>query len=103
VKSILRTTTKSDVILNGQTRFSGVPAGTPIKLLASIDTANLPAITQQSWFTGFLNKLLGRQTYNEILLQRSTAPDFIEDRGHEFGSHLTNDEKRALIEYVKTF
>jgi hypothetical protein len=36
-------------------------------------------------------------------LKRSTAPDFIEDRGHEFGSHLTDDEKRALIEYVKTF
>jgi hypothetical protein len=103
VKSILRTTTKSDVILNGQTRFSGLPAGTPIKLLASIDTSNLPAIATQNWFTGLLSNLLGRKTYNELLLQRNTAPDFIEDRGHEFGAHLTGEEKRALIEYVKTF
>jgi len=103
VNSILRTTTKSDVILNGQTRFRGVAAGTPIKLLASIDTGSIPAFAQQRWFTGLLNKLLGRQTANELLLKRSTAPDFIEDRGHEFGSHLTDDEKRALIEYVKTF
>jgi hypothetical protein len=103
VKSILRTTTKSDIIINGATRFSGLDAGTPIKLLASFDTTNLPEIAKQGWFTRFLNWLLGRKTYNELLLQRNLAPDFIEDRGHEFGSQLTDEEKRALIEYVKTF
>ena len=103
VKSILRTTTTSNIIINGETRFSGLHAGTPIKLLASFDTTNLPDIAKQGWFTSFLNWLLGRKTYNELLLQRNLAPDFIEDRGHEFGSQLTDEEKRALIEYVKTF
>jgi hypothetical protein len=103
VKSILRTTAKCNIVLNGKTRFSDLPAGTPIKLFASIDTLNLPAIGKQNWFNSFLTQLLGRKTYNELLLDRNTAPDFVEDRGHEFGAHLTDEEKRALIEYVKTF
>jgi len=27
----------------------------------------------------------------------------IEDHGHAFGTNLQDDEKRALIEYMKTF
>jgi cytochrome c5 len=103
VKSILRTTANCDIIINGETRFSNLKAGTPIKLLASFNTVDLPEIAKQSWFTSLLNRLLGRKTYNELLLDRNLAPDFIEDRGHEFGSQLSDDEKRALIEYVKTF
>jgi hypothetical protein len=33
----------------------------------------------------------------------SSCPDFIEDRGHYFGTDLPDADKRALIEYVKTF
>jgi hypothetical protein len=31
------------------------------------------------------------------------CPDFIEDHGHTFGSDLPDDQKKALIEYMKTF
>jgi hypothetical protein len=31
------------------------------------------------------------------------CPDFIEDRGHTYGRDLSNDDKRALIEYMKHF
>jgi hypothetical protein len=37
------------------------------------------------------------------LLEVNMCPDFIEDRGHTFGSDLSEDDKWALIEYVKYF
>jgi len=33
----------------------------------------------------------------------STCPDFIEDKGHYFGTDLPDLDKRALIELLKTF
>ncbi|HMJ60434.1 MAG TPA: hypothetical protein VK493_01685 [Bryobacteraceae bacterium] len=102
VRGILRTTSKSSITVNGETRMSDIPKGTPIKLLASTSTVDLPSIAQRNWFTKFLRALLGRKGFDELLLQRNLAPDFVEDRGHEFGSKLPDEEKRALIEYVKT-
>jgi hypothetical protein len=32
----------------------------------------------------------------------NACPDFIEDRGHEFGTDLPDADKRALVEYLKT-
>ena len=37
------------------------------------------------------------------LLAANKCPDFIEDEGHYFGTDLPDDDKRALIEYLKTF
>jgi hypothetical protein len=37
------------------------------------------------------------------LLKLSQSPDMIEDHGHTFGTDLPDDQKRALIEYMKTF
>jgi hypothetical protein len=36
------------------------------------------------------------------LLAHSKCPDFIEDEGHEFGTDLPDEDKEALIEYLKT-
>jgi len=36
------------------------------------------------------------------LLKVSKCPDFVVDRGHEFGSKRSDADKRALIEYLKT-
>ncbi len=33
----------------------------------------------------------------------NAAPDFMLDRGHMFGAELSDDDKWALIEYLKTF
>ncbi len=33
----------------------------------------------------------------------NSCPDFIEDKGHYFGTDLPDADKRALIEYIKTF
>ena len=37
------------------------------------------------------------------LLALSKCPDFIVNKGHYFGSNLADDDKRALIEFLKTF
>jgi len=37
------------------------------------------------------------------LLKISKCPDFVLDRGHYFGTTLPDADKRALIEYMKTF
>ena len=31
------------------------------------------------------------------------CPDFIEDKGHMFGTNLPVEDKKALIELLKTF
>jgi hypothetical protein len=36
------------------------------------------------------------------LLAANNCPDFIEDKGHYFGTDLPDNDKRALIEYLKT-
>ena len=49
---------------------------------------------------------LDRETYGTLfrgLIRRNQAPDFVLDRGHVFGSELSDDDKRALIEFMKTF
>ena len=37
------------------------------------------------------------------LLAVSKCPDFVQDRGHYFGDTLSDADKRALIEFIKTF
>ena len=49
------------------------------------------------------NHALGQQRLMEKLVEVNMCPDFIEDRGHTYGSELSDDDKRALIEYMKQF
>jgi hypothetical protein len=37
------------------------------------------------------------------LLVLNKCPDFIINKGHYFGSNLSDDDKHALIEFLKTF
>jgi hypothetical protein len=44
--------------------------------------------------------------FNELipdLLAANKCPDFVEDKGHYFGTDLPDTDKHALIEYLKTF
>lgn len=98
-----------------------IPEGTPIDLLANIDirsTIENPQ-TAAADLKGLLSNPLklaetlvglksGKATaqvknLGKLLLKYNTAPDFVEDHGHEFGKQLSAAEKKALIEYVKTF
>ena len=93
-----------------------VPKGTPINLLMNVHPKDLPAVLQ-AYVDGvlqgapkekfaelqFKNHDAALRKTQEKLLQVSLCPDFIEDRGHTFGRDLSDQDKRALIEYMKYF
>lgn len=111
-------------------KIGPIPAGTPINLLGNIDidkylSSSNPA-TKLKFFNvvrKVKNRLLlvkgqslvkGRPlTPKEVeailkpivpnLLSLNKCPDFVEDRGHYFGTQLPDADKKALIEYLKTF
>jgi sulfur relay (sulfurtransferase) complex TusBCD TusD component (DsrE family) len=45
----------------------------------------------------------GHRRLMEKLVEVNMCPDFIEDRGHTYGRELSDEDKRALIEYMKHF
>jgi hypothetical protein len=47
-------------------------------------------------------KELLRAEVAPALWKVSKCPDFVEDRGHYFGTDLADADKRALIEFLKT-
>jgi len=81
-----------------------VPEGIPINLLANIHVNNaIKAVPE------FLAYTLARKTGSEwlerksvdALLSLSECPDLVEDHGHLYGADLTDQDKLALIEYLK--
>jgi hypothetical protein len=97
-----------------------IPAGTPIDLLANsdldlsdhakaLDRIKLIAKMQADLIQIRL-KHLDANASGEVLkglvpdlLKISKCPDFVQDRGHYFGTKLPDADKQALIEYLKTF
>jgi hypothetical protein len=106
-------------------RIGPIPRGTPIGLLSNLNllsedpdplkraqhgekvVALLVNILER------LHKLGGNATEEqaktvfadlvEPLLEMSKCPDLVVNRGHLFGTALSNDDKAALIEFLKTF
>jgi hypothetical protein len=98
----LVTTQKSKVVGRDGSELD-VPMGIPIKLIANLDPNELPIHGEGgNWVTRFFGDIFGGKLLWESLLPRNLAPDFIEDRGHTFGSQLSDEDKRALIEFLKT-
>ena len=93
-----------------------VPKGTPVNLIMNLHAKDVKAVLQ-AYVDGVLqgqpqekfaelrtkNHALGQQRLMEKLLEVNMCPDFIEDRGHTYGRELSDDDKRALIEYMKYF
>jgi hypothetical protein len=93
-----------------------VPKGTPINLLMNLHPRDVRAVLQ-AYVDGVLQGA-PRQKFAELraqnhtvalqqmmgkLLEVNMSPDFIEDRGHAYGHALSDQDKRALIEYMKYF
>jgi hypothetical protein len=97
---------------DGYIRIGPIPKGTPINLLANI----APNFQHADVFTKALAKLIKINAQNlppdaaaaELrklvpdLIAINKCPDFVEDKGHYFGTDLPDNDKRALIEYLKT-
>jgi hypothetical protein len=104
-----------------EVRIGPIPRGTPVNLLANLDLEfkfgevgkhkkllellihtkkALRRIKDQN-----LNAAESREVLRSLvpdLMDVSKCPDWIVDRGHTFGSELSDEEKRALIEFLKT-
>ena len=101
---------------DGYFRIGPIPAGTPVNLLGNVDPdadpANLLALCLKLKVTLARIKLenMNRDAASELmrtevgpaLWKVSKCPDFVEDRGHYFGSELPDADKLALIEFLKT-
>jgi len=76
---------------------------TPVKLIANINAPELQLLRNDTFFSRLIGWLIGRGRLYPTLLRRNLVPDFVEDRGHTFAEGLSDEDKRALIEYIKTF
>jgi len=98
---------------DGYIKVGMIPKGTPINLVANLE----PDFRNLDLFLKIANKLIKIKTtdvsrdeaaaeFNQLipgLLAANKCPDFIEDKGHYFGTDLSDNDKRALIEYLKIF
>ncbi len=80
-----------------------IKKGTPVNLIANINAPDLQLLRNDNFFTRFIGWLIGKGLLNDTLLRNNLSPDFVVDRGHTFGKELNDADKRALIEYVRTF
>jgi hypothetical protein len=92
---------------NGALEIGPIPKGTPINLLANVDPSPgnllklIPAVNAA--VAGIAAKDSGiPRSLVHALMSASKCPDLVEDRGHEFGASLSDSDKRALIEFLKT-
>ena len=109
VPQALRTLADSD----GYIKIGFIPKGTPVNLIANLE----PDFGRFDAFVKIAGKLImihkkrlareaAAQELRKLvpnLIAANKCPDFIEDEGHYFGTDLPDTDKRALIEFLKTF
>src|SRR5262249_31590246 len=74
-----------------------IPKGTPLNLILNLHAARVPYALKF-----YLKHKANERLVVEELLKLSDCPDLVENRGHPYGSELKPDDKRALIEFLKT-
>jgi hypothetical protein len=99
VQSISVTSIDTELTIPNRDRPLRIAAGTPIDLIARVDPREISDIARSRLV---LNLLSDGRLFNG-LVKRNQAPDFVLDKGHLFGSDLSDEDKRALIEFLKTF
>ncbi|HEY2907199.1 MAG TPA: hypothetical protein VGJ29_14955 [Vicinamibacterales bacterium] len=102
-QSIPVTTTESTVDIPGTSRRLRVPPGTPIDYLANVDPTELARLASALPAVNFALSLTPDDALMSELMKRNLTPDFVLDRGHVFGASMPDADKRALIEFLKTF
>ena len=111
VPDILNITDLTDAA--GNIEIGPIPEGTPISLLSNIDLTaskiDLARVLIKA--KKRLKEAEGRpveeqrqilRTLVPDLLSVNKCPDFVVDRGHYFGTQLSDADKEALIEFLKT-
>ena len=99
---------------DGYLNVGPIPAGTPINLIANLEPSFWDMLTLVPRIKASLDRIHDEKLDDEAakkvfanlvpdLTKANKCPDFIEDKGHYFGTDLTDNDKRALIEFLKTF
>jgi hypothetical protein len=110
---------------DGDLQIGPIPKGTPVNLIANIQLlAESPRLDDKVEHDKKLLRVLikVKQALKSLpenatdvqaadafrglaadLISVSKCPDFIVNKGHYFGSNLGDDDKNALIEFLKTF
>ena len=107
----------------GDVEIGPIPANTPVNLIANINllserpedqaACTLKLVTLLLKLKSDLKSLPKNPTDQQAraafdkhvpdLLSVNKCPDFIINKGHYFGSNLSDDDKNSLIEFLKTF
>lgn len=112
----LRTLLKPHMDADGFFRIGHIPEGTPVNLLANVDPDMDPKLFVElclkvkkalleinlKGLDAAAAKEVLRKEVAPALWKVNKCPDFVEDRGHYFGTELADTDKKALIEYLKT-
>lgn len=101
-----------------EVRIGPIPAGTPVGLLANlnlqIEAGRLPELVDLAVRVKKDLRRIERENLSEAeaaallqelvpgLLEMSKCPDLVVDRGHTYGADLSDEDKWALIEFLKT-
>jgi hypothetical protein len=80
-----------------------VAKNTPIDLIANVEVPPREHFARIKFLDDLLCGITGSGAMNGVFLFMDNAPDFVQDRGHTYGAELADDDKRALIEYIKLF
>ena len=118
IPPVLRSAVRDPKFLDssGNLRIGPVPKGTPVNLLANLDFEGNPLKLGKAVVSilGALADIRIRNMNDDQATERlkkvvphliaaNKCPDFVEDRGHLFGTRIPEADKRALIELLKTF
>jgi hypothetical protein len=109
----------------GGIEIGPIPAGIPVNLLANLallpDTENIgDRLAHDKQIADLAVRLVrdlktlppkatdeqARVAFADVgkrLFALSKCPDYVVNRGHYFGASLPDDDKRALVEFIKTF
>jgi hypothetical protein len=107
----------------GDVEIGPIPKGTPVNLLANLELISerpedfvehkkklievkLKLIKQLKSLPKDATDDDAKAAFKTVvpdLLALNKCPDFIVNKGHYFGSNLSDDDKNALIEFLKTF
>jgi hypothetical protein len=102
LKSIRRTTEKSRFEFEEGASVC-VARNTPVDLIANAHVSPREHLRRDKFFDDVLCRITGSGAVNGLFLHMDNAPDFVQDRGHIYGAELADADKRALMEYMKTF
>jgi hypothetical protein len=99
---------------DGYVKVGPVPKGTPVNLLANLEPSDVGELAALKLKLGEAVLAIHARNLSDAdataelakavpeLLAANKCPDFIEDKGHYFGTDLADADKHALIEFLKT-